>query len=36
MNPYTVAGDIGSTGTRKVANSAAIIYPLLTSFCRYS
>jgi hypothetical protein len=36
MNPFAGARDIGPVGTRQVANSAAVIYPLLTRFCRYS
>jgi hypothetical protein len=34
--PLTRAGDAGSAGTRQVANSATVIYPLLTRFCRCS
>jgi hypothetical protein len=36
MNPSAGAGDIDLAGTREVANSAVIMYPLLTRFCRHS
>jgi hypothetical protein len=36
MNPSTGARDSGSVDTRQVANSAAVIHPLLTWFCRCS
>jgi hypothetical protein len=36
MNPSVRAGDRDPTGTREVANSAIIMYPLLMRFCRQS
>jgi hypothetical protein len=36
MNPSTEARDSGSVDTRQVANSAAVIHPLVTWFCRCS
>jgi hypothetical protein len=36
MNPYTGVGDTDPAGTREVANSAVVMYPLLTRFCKHS
>jgi hypothetical protein len=36
MNPSVGARDSGPVGTRQVANSAIVVYPLLVRFCRYS
>jgi hypothetical protein len=36
FTPFVGVGDTWSTGTRQVANSIAIIYPLLIMFCRCS
>jgi hypothetical protein len=36
MNPSAGARDSRPTGTRQVANYAAVIHPLLTRFCRCS
>jgi hypothetical protein len=36
MNPIARAGDTGPVGTREVANSDVVMYPLLMRFCRHS
>jgi hypothetical protein len=36
MNPSTEVGDTDPAGTREVANSTVVMYPLLTRFCRHS
>jgi hypothetical protein len=36
MNSSAEAGNTDPAGTREVANSAVIMYPLLMRFCRHS
>jgi hypothetical protein len=36
MNPSVGAGDTDPAGTREVANTVVVMYPLLTRFYRHS